>query len=301
MNLNLAKTTVFLTMFLLLSNITLAQTRQEELILDLNKCDNYYNSQDRLKAKNCYGTMVSKYSTTKDTYAIPTIRFNYGLTLLNLNEYTKAKSEFIYVATHEKNNQRIVQSSKDYIAKIDNILAEIKKANSKDKGDYYSSLDAVTRWSNPTNLAVYIKGSGPKEQILKKAFYIWDEKTSTIRFRYVRTAQEADIIAMIAPISQINKESKQTVGVTKFSYKMYLNKKYFKTAYIKVSYQDINSTNLSNAEILAIALHEVGHSLGIISHSDNKNDIMYPDTSSYRIFSPSNRDINTLEKIYKLY
>ncbi|HEX9744709.1 MAG TPA: matrixin family metalloprotease [bacterium] len=51
------------------------------------------------------------------------------------------------------------------------------------------------------------------------------------------------------------------------------------------------------AYIGTVALHELGHTLGLWGHSDYSGDAMYPIAG--RIF-PSKRDINTIRKIYGL-
>jgi predicted Zn-dependent protease len=47
-----------------------------------------------------------------------------------------------------------------------------------------------------------------------------------------------------------------------------------------------------------LATHEIGHALGLIGHSHNRDDIMYDDVD---VFSRiSQRDVNTLKRLYKL-
>jgi tetratricopeptide (TPR) repeat protein len=52
----------------------------------------------------------------------------------------------------------------------------------------------------------------------------------------------------------------------------------------------------SSAKIKQIALHQLGHSIGIYGHSPNSNDIMYENFSINKI---SERDKNTIIEIYK--
>jgi hypothetical protein len=47
-----------------------------------------------------------------------------------------------------------------------------------------------------------------------------------------------------------------------------------------------------------IALHELGHALGLIGHSPSRSDIMYKDTDEYSRIS--DRDLNTLRRLYRM-
>lgn len=49
-------------------------------------------------------------------------------------------------------------------------------------------------------------------------------------------------------------------------------------------------------KIKQIALHEIGHAIGIYGHSNNPNDIMY---DSFSVSAISTRDANTIKEIYK--
>lgn len=63
-----------------------------------------------------------------------------------------------------------------------------------------------------------------------------------------------------------------------------------------------NQDPLTANEIYAVALHECGHSLGILGHSNDKNDIMYPvarDNSTGTV-SLTPRDISTIKLLYRL-
>lgn len=47
-----------------------------------------------------------------------------------------------------------------------------------------------------------------------------------------------------------------------------------------------------------ILVHELGHALGLIGHSQDRADIMYKDTDEYSRISQ--RDLNTLDRLYRL-
>lgn len=72
---------------------------------------------------------------------------------------------------------------------------------------------------------------------------------------------------------------------------------------MKFSILKDNNTNISEEEMYNIALHELGHALGIWGHSNNESDIMYAiDTNDNNLTRKplSARDINTIRLLYTL-
>ena len=59
----------------------------------------------------------------------------------------------------------------------------------------------------------------------------------------------------------------------------------------------VEASSLSKEEIYAVAVHEIGHALGIMGHSSDRNDIMYPNTNNIGIHA-SARDFNTIREFY---
>lgn len=74
--------------------------------------------------------------------------------------------------------------------------------------------------------------------------------------------------------------------------------KYMLSADITIGYKDLYKDRyLSKEEIYAVAVHEIGHALGIMGHSSDRNDIMYPNTNNIGIHA-SARDFNTIREFY---
>ena len=70
--------------------------------------------------------------------------------------------------------------------------------------------------------------------------------------------------------------------------------------------KDINSKEYSRIDIYNIAMHEIGHALGIMGHSNNTDDVMYmkskidqhPDYITRKTLTE--RDLNTFNMLYKI-
>lgn len=67
---------------------------------------------------------------------------------------------------------------------------------------------------------------------------------------------------------------------------------------VKIATFDIQGKPQTADVIYAVATHELGHSLGLLGHSDSPGDIMYAENQ--HVTSPSQRDMNTLRKLYTL-
>lgn len=65
---------------------------------------------------------------------------------------------------------------------------------------------------------------------------------------------------------------------------------------VKLATFDIQGRPQDDNTIYAVAIHELGHSLGLMGHSENPQDIMY--SKNQQIIQPSIRDSNTLRRLY---
>ncbi len=65
---------------------------------------------------------------------------------------------------------------------------------------------------------------------------------------------------------------------------------------IRLATFDIQGHPQSSETIYAVAVHEFGHGLGLLGHSDNPKDIMYAQNES--VVMPTKRDRNTLRQLY---
>lgn len=163
----------------------------------------------------------------------------------------------------------------------------------EDNRTYTNAVDTLAVWINPTEIKVYVEDS-PKAHILEKAFNIWDDALrSDMNFIFVSDKNEADIT-----IGYIDKLDKNAVGLTYPRYLTIQGKIYLYKSRIAIAKTDPRGFIQSDAQLLKVTLHEIGHAIGIIGHSNSINDIMYYSTASTKNTSPSLRDIDTVNKLY---
>ncbi len=178
-----------------------------------------------------------------------------------------------------------------------------------------TSGNEIIRWDiSSFPLKVYFEdvSSVPKyyKQNIDKAFNQWTIRTNFVKFREVTNPDEANIIVKFKDIPEdvcSGNVCKYAVAYTdpiigpsdKLLKKMNLT--FYKTNPLK--------RDFSSLEVYNTALHEIGHTLGIMGHSDNKSDLMYSSNENnmnmYALYRSdfqylSLRDLRTLALLYRL-
>ena len=240
----------------------------------------------------CFYKLLMKYSNEDKVYNF--VKYDYGVALMAEKEYTKAKTSFQNVVNSEKNSAELVEYAKKRIAEINEYQKNVYKANSQDKGDYYNS-GASAKWQDPKKINVKVAGRTGKEYLIKNAFRTWALKSGyLVDFTFVTDPNAADITC-----SFVESLGKEHAGITYTKTATTRSgAKYITKADVKISLTNQMGGKYTDKNLESIALHEVGHALGIIYHSDNINDIMYYSTESYKNGSISRRDANTLKALY---
>lgn len=173
----------------------------------------------------------------------------------------------------------------------------------------------ILRWDTTKfPLSVYFKNTSSAvpsyyESYIKKAFLDWQIATKRlVNFRITSDEKDANIDIIIKSSTEMKKcsqeDCKYTVAYTTPTISGNLLDKM--TIYFYDS--DNSGHHFSEQEIYNTALHEIGHTLGIMGHSYNKNDVLYMETKQDNRFSnvPTNvqtlsyADINTINLLYKL-
>ncbi len=70
---------------------------------------------------------------------------------------------------------------------------------------------------------------------------------------------------------------------------------------VRIGTLDITRKPQRSEVIYGVLIHELGHAIGLLGHSDTPGDIMYPTTNNRApVTSPSERDLNTIRRLYSM-
>ena len=239
-------------------------------------------------------------------------RYYYVETLINLPPTLEVQKELFNIS------QQNLPDSADLIA--DRQVTKWKNQISYIIGENYIEQvpfdNKILRWDTskfPLNICFENDSTTAIPQYyvndIKKAFLEWQAATSNfIKFNFMNNPNEAQILVKFIPIDErkhcTQAECKYVVAYTMPTIRGDLLNKMDITFY--------NSNNLgqqfSEREIYNTALHEIGHALGIMGHSYNKDNLMYMQSgendnfnqlkSDFQLIAP--QDLNTLTLLYKL-
>jgi len=127
------------------------------------------------------------------------------------------------------------------------------------------------------------------EESLRAAFADWENiATPKIRFSFV-TESPADITCQF--VSEFPKKEADAAGVTSYQ----TSPHHMDSAVISLK-TNCNVRPLTNELMRVVCLHEIGHALGLVNHSLDPHDVMYPYLNSQT--SLSRKDIKTIKLLY---
>ncbi len=159
---------------------------------------------------------------------------------------------------------------------------------------YLNELDSFHVWKLNKRITVWVQPS-PYRQDIYNAFREWMVAAGgCLRFVDANTEKNADIKVYF--VSDIP-DSPKAQGVTTFR----AQGKYMVSATIRIQYtnQYNSKIRISDKKVYGVAIHEIGHALGLNGHTKDLNDVMYPTTQFTQVgVHPSARDVATIRTLY---
>ena len=229
-----------------------------------------------------------------------TYRYYYALSLTQLGLIEEASEQYQTITLSSPNSREGQKSAR--------ALESLKKYFETQAGDFKLPDDSnkhympyiimentdIKRWDK-ANLNVYIQETQSKS-IVEKAFQTWEDKSDGIvKFSFIPTKELADItVTFIDKMPVIKNEYGDIKGSANVKY----SEKNITHADIIIQDKDSKTKeDFSPDRIYVTALHEIGHAIGINTHSDDVRDIMswYLTDENPTI---SKSDINTLKILY---
>lgn len=233
--------------------------------------------------------------------------------ILELSPYSEA-AKLSIVGITKIQEYKINQTRLTYVEKNDN-NSKIS-LNNLAVGDSYieNALDKglVKRW-NVANKPITVYFEEPKTlPLYKKEFYTmaknafdkWIEASnSSVKYVIQSDKKNANIIVKFVNTIGKSQEKQGKTGFISGLTTRYEKNNILQYIDVQLSMQKPNGDSFTGHELYNTALHEFGHSLGILGHSSNEKDVMYAvsgDEDNFANKVLSKRDKNTLILLYKL-
>jgi len=155
-------------------------------------------------------------------------------------------------------------------------------------------------FENPDDVPSYYVNS------INKALSIWTKSTNFVKFTQVNDKSKADVVIVFKNIPNDTCSGGRCSFTAAITEPELSGQKLLKRMNMMFYKTNPYNKNFSESEILNTALHELGHTLGIMGHSNNPGDLMFAqkDNGGYFNSLPSadftRNDLNTLVLLYRI-
>lgn len=219
-----------------------------------------------------------------------------------LKEATSAYQKYLSLVPINSTGAKVIQTHLQLIRQA--LLAQ--SASSKDNYLSEATADFHARW-NKTPITVYIqpgdsvRGYQPEfATVIQRAFEQWSTASrGKLAFEFLKTKGPADItVSWTNDLSRILSPAEG--GHALYGYQFGTNN--LTTAAITLlTVHVIDASPQTASELSWVALHEIGHVLGLAGHSPQTGDIMYfcsPGLINCAAAKLSDRDAHTIRRLY---
>lgn len=147
-------------------------------------------------------------------------------------------------------------------------------------------------WLYPNKIKTYIPPNHKRSVMMKHAFDEWTRKTNRrVMFNYVTSPNVAQLkVSFVDKIPNADRE----IGLTNTYFKPSTNK--ITKAEILIAEKTASGRQLNNDAVYTLMLHEIGHALGIATHSNDPASVMYKYEDDKQEILQS--DLKNLSNIY---
>ncbi len=228
------------------------------------------------------------------------------------NYYAPAKPTekiFSFSSLSQKEQKELLDGKNRNISDEDNSSSEadeLSLSGNKLESDSYSVSDnyinyaidsngKLVKW-NKKKITVFVSDSEYKDSIYGALSKYNEVFKDYFKFYTTSKRDNADIVIDVVEHfdSNDNKDSIYMAGLTNNSFSS--DDKYLSKSFIKILSKKPNSNvKVTPSEVYNVAIHELGHAIGIIGHSPKNTDVMYA-SSNVKTFS--SRDIATIKILY---
>lgn len=159
-------------------------------------------------------------------------------------------------------------------SKNDFSLVNSPSSNS-DNNYLHNAIDStgqVHKWNKKT-IAIWVANSNYQTTVYQ-AFAKYNKTFPDLfKFMITQDRKKADIVVdIVNSLERSRGDGYYKQGNTDINYNQ---KGEINTAHIKLLQTDNHGNYLSKTKLYAVAIHEIGHAIGIMGHSQSKNDVMY--------------------------
>ncbi len=168
-------------------------------------------------------------------------------------------------------------------------------SSNSDNNYLHNAIDSngqIHKWNKKT-IIIWVANSNYQTTIYQ-AFAKYNRTFPELfKFMITQDRKKADItVDMVNSLEHSNSNGYYKQGSTNLNYNQ---KGEINTANIKLLPVDNNGNYLSKTKLYAVAIHEIGHTIGIMGHSQSKNDVMYGFNASSDF---SSKDKETIRLMY---